>query len=200
MNNNYTKILEENLRKLFEKPPTPLVQALPAAQTGEGFEFRAFGQDCEIRQSGIFLGREKQTSINGILISLYALHANMEPKRLEPFKAFKEFPNSMPYAGAFVTHTQNILVPHVPKINAKRATIIEKLDGQDSFSVNSGFFSFILKPLPKISLSYIFYEPDNDFPASVTCLYSNNAISFLPIDALADVGEYTSKEIIKLID
>jgi len=54
-------------------------------------------------------------------------------------------------------------------------------------------------PLPKIALCYIFYEADEDFPASVTCLYSNNASSFLPIDALADVGEYTSKKILTVI-
>ena len=63
-----------------------------------------------------------------------------------------------------------------------------------------GDFSFIVYPLPKIALCYIFYEADEDFSASVTCLYSNNALSFLPIDALADVGEYTSRKIIGLID
>ena len=62
-----------------------------------------------------------------------------------------------------------------------------------------GDFSFMVFPLPKIALCYIFYEADDDFPASVTCLYSNNAISFLPIDALADVGEYTSKKILDIL-
>jgi len=42
---------------------------------------------------------------------------------------------------------------------------------------------------------YIFYEPDDDFAASVICLYSNNALLFLPVDGLADVGEYCSKKI-----
>lgn len=41
--------------------------------------------------------------------------------------------------------------------------------------------------------------PDEEFPASATCLFSNNALSFLPIDALADIGEYTSKKIIEII-
>ena len=41
--------------------------------------------------------------------------------------------------------------------------------------------------------------PDEEFPASVTCLFSANALSFMPLDGLADVAEYTSKEIIRLI-
>ncbi|MDX2498596.1 MAG: DUF3786 domain-containing protein [Desulfobacterales bacterium] len=45
----------------------------------------------------------------------------------------------------------------------------------------------------------MFYEADDDFSASATCLFSNNALSFLPIDALADVGEYTSKKILHLV-
>jgi len=48
-------------------------------------------------------------------------------------------------------------------------------------------------------LYYIFYHADEDFSASATCLFSNNALSFLPVDALADTGEYTSKRIIELI-
>ena len=40
----------------------------------------------------------------------------------------------------------------------------------------------------------------SDFPASATCLYSNNANRFMPTDRLADVGEYTSRKILNLID
>jgi hypothetical protein len=53
--------------------------------------------------------------------------------------------------------------------------------------------------LPKVALCYIFYLPDEEFPASVTCLFSQNALSFMPLDGLADVAEYTSKVIIQLI-
>ncbi|MDY6825530.1 MAG: DUF3786 domain-containing protein [Thermodesulfobacteriota bacterium] len=59
--------------------------------------------------------------------------------------------------------------------------------------------AFTVTPLPKIQLCYIIYEADEDFPASVTCLYSANASAFLPIDALADVGEYTSRRIMELV-
>jgi hypothetical protein len=37
------------------------------------------------------------------------------------------------------------------------------------------------------------------FPVG-SCLYSNNANLFMPIDGLADVGEYTSRKILNLID
>ena len=199
MSNNYAKIVQDNLEKLFENIPTDLADALPAQQNGDAFLFEAFGETCEIRSDGIFLGEVQQAGVIGILISLYALNAKPETCLIEPLKAFKDFPNSMPYAGAFVTHTQQILVPYVDNIESSSDRIIETLKGCKAPSNVGGDFSFMVYPLPKIALCYIVYEADEDFPASVTCLYSNNAHSFLPIDALADVGEYTSKNMLDLV-
>jgi Domain of unknown function (DUF3786) len=199
MSNNYAKIVQDNLKKLFENLPTDFADALPAKQNGDTFIFEAFGDTCEIRSDGIFLGQVQQTGVIGILISLYALNTKSEACLVEPLKAFKDFPNSMPYAGAFVTHTQQILVPHVDNIERLSSRIIETLNGCNAPAGIGGDFSFMVYPLPKIALCYIFYEADEDFPASVTCLYSNNTHSFLPIDALADVGEYTSKKILDII-
>ncbi len=118
-------------------------------------------------------GRESSKSGGGILISLYALHARPEPLELEPPRAFKEFRNSMPYAGAFSTHTERILAPHIEKIEGRRRRIMERFQGRDAASLAGGDFSFILRPLPKISLFYIFYRADDDFQASAACFFSN---------------------------
>jgi len=199
MSSNYAKIVQDNLKKLYEYLPANLAGALPARQNGGSFLFEAFGEPCEIRSDGIYLGDIQQTGVLGILISLYALNAKPETCLVEPLKAFKDLPNSMPYSGAFVTHTQQILEAHVDAIQGSRSRIIESMKGCAAPSHVGGDFSFLVYPLPKIALCYIFYEADEEFPASVTCLYSNNALSFLPIDALADVGEYTSKKILSLI-
>ena len=199
MSSNYAKIVRDNLIKLYGNLPKDLARALPATLNGDAFLFEAFGDTCEIRSDGIFLGEVQQTGVIGILISLYALNAKPETCLIEPLKAFKDLPNSMPYAGAFVTHTQQILVPYVDNIERSSNRIIETLKGCKAPPNVGGDFSFMVYPLPKIALCYIFYEADEDFPASVTCLYSNNAFSFLPIDALADVGEYTSKKMLDII-
>lgn len=200
MNDNYTKIVNANLRRLYQKLPQDLARALPADQDGKHFMFEAFGDRCEIRPNDILLKDEKQTGVIGILISLYALHTTTATSVLEPLKAFKDFPNSMPYAAAFVTHTQQILVPYVTEIIKAKSRILAHLRGENAPRSIAGDDAFVVYPLPKIALCYIFYEADDDFPASVTCLYSNNAHTFLPIDALADVGEYTSRKIIELIN
>ncbi|MDH3956889.1 MAG: hypothetical protein OET81_09365, partial [Desulfobacteraceae bacterium] len=92
MSNNYAKIVQDNLEKLFENIPTDLADALPAQQNGDAFLFEAFGETCEIRSDGIYLGEVQQAGVIGILISLYALNAKPETCLIEPLKAFKDFP------------------------------------------------------------------------------------------------------------
>jgi hypothetical protein len=199
MTDNYTKIVQDNLDRLYGNLPQDLAEKLGAERDGNRFVFDAFGEKCVIRPDGIALGKEEHSPVFGILISLYALNARSEICIPSPFRAFKEFPGTMPYAGAFVTHTEQVLVPHVAGIKQAVPKIVEKLNGgTDSFET-AGDFSFVVYPLPKIALCYIFYEADEDFPASVTCLYSNNANRFMPVDGLADVGEYTSGKIVQLL-
>ena len=135
----------------------------------------------------------------GVLISLYVLNVGPEPSVLQPLKAFKDFPGSMPYIGAFASYTEKNLVPYVEKIEEEQSSIMEYMQGKDAYEIAGGDFSFFLCPLPKITLCYIFYRTDEDFSASATCLFSNNAYNFLPLDALADVGEYTSRKIIQIL-
>jgi len=199
MTDNYSKIVKANLERLYDRLPENLEAMLPGERRGDRFTFRAFGEECVITPQGIDLGDEDHSPIYRILVSLYALHACPDPYVHAPFKAFKEFPDSMPYAGAFSTHTETPLVPRVPKIKTQTATICEALGAGETPEGTGGDFSFTVFPFPKIAVCYIFYEADDDFPASVTCLFSNNAHRFLPIDGLADVGEYTSKKILNLI-
>ena len=196
---NYAKIAERNIQRLYENLPRDLAKNLPAEQDGDGFVFQAFGERCLIKPTGIEFGAEDHSSVFDILISLYALHACTEPCVDTPFKAFKEFPDSIPYVAAFMTHTEQVLIPHVDKIKESIQHIIDHLGGEKAPEGTGGDFAFVVYPLPKIGLCYIFYDADDDFSASVTCLYSNNARLFLPVDGLADVGEYCSKTLLKLI-
>ncbi len=199
MDNSYAKIVADNLDRLYGNLPGDLANALPAQQGNDVFIFNAFGEKCRVQPDGIFLSGEKQSGVLGILISLYLLHAKPEACVLEPLQGFKDLPNSMPYVGAFATHTERILIAQVEKIQKERATLARVLQGQDAPDGVGGDFSLVVRPLPKIALCYIFYRADEEFPATVTCLFSSNALSFMPIDALADVGEYTSRKILELI-
>lgn len=199
MADNYEKIARGNLNRLYDHLPGDLAQNIPAVQDGDRFIFPAFGETCTISPGGISLGGERLSPAVTILISLYALNARPDACVLAPFKAFREFPDTAPYVSAFASHTEQTLVPHVEKIKPRLELVRKKLIGREAPNDVGGDFSLVVYPLPKIALCYIFYLPDDDFPAAVTCLYSTNARLFLPVDALADTGEYTSRKIIEII-
>ena len=199
MRNNYGKITKDNLERLYGNLPADLENNLPGEKNGLAYSFTAFGQACTVSPAGITLGGVDLPGVIGILLSLYALNAVPELPILEPLRAFKEFPDSTPYVGAFASHTEQILVPAVPHIKVKTGLIMERLSGEAAPISVSGDFAFVVRPLPKIFLGYIFYEADEDFPPSVVCLYSSNANRFMPMDGLADVGEYTSKTILEMV-
>lgn len=196
---NYGRIVRDNLDKLYQNLPENLDRLLPGKRKNNQFCFKAFGQSSLIGPDGIFVDDRPETGVVGILITLYALHANEDPCMPTPFKAFREFPNSLPYVGAFASHTESLLIPHIDAIEDNFGPIFKNLNGEISRDYEGGDFSLIVRPFPKIKLRYIFYRSDEEFPASATCLFSNNAMSFLPIDAMADTGEYTSKKIIELV-
>jgi len=200
MSTNYEKIIQENLTGFYAQlNREDAEKCLGADSKGDGFGFRAFGEECRVGPHDITLSGEKAVGPKGLLISLYAVYAGPEEIRVEPFKAFKDFEGSMPYQGAFSANSEKILVPHVSLIKEKQQTIKTVFDGRDIPQGSGGDFSFVLFPLPKIALCYIFYLPDEEFPASATCLFSVNALSFMPLDGLADVAEYSSREIIRFV-
>lgn len=195
----YEEIIKKNLRRLYRELPEDLAEKIPASRENDGFLFRAFGESCRIRPENIKLRDNAETGPLGIVISLYALHIDAVSCQLTPFKAFREMPDSMPYVGAFASNTERVLVNHIDKIERKADRIAQQFNGSREALKDAGDFSFIVYPLPKIALSYIFYRADDEFPAAVNCLFSYNADAFLPTDALADTGEYTSKKILDML-
>jgi hypothetical protein len=199
MPNKYAEIVEQNIKILFSDDLPSRAEAVGAELEDQALVFKAFGAQCRLAADGVWLGGEQQIGPVGIVLSLYALHAITENCRVEPLKAFKELPNSAPYVGAFSSHTEQPLTPLVDRILDKQHALIDHFDGMPAPTHLSGDGALIVRPLPKIVLCYIFYKADEDFPASATCLLSNNASAFLPLDALADTGEYTSRAIIDFL-
>ena len=196
---NYAEIIKKNLRRLYSRLSEDLVERLPASRTDDGFAFSAFGESCRIGPEGIICGDKPENGPLGVLISLYALQADTVSCKLKPFKAFRDMPDSMPYVGAFALHAERILVAHIDRIEYQADRVAHQFKGSRGAREDGGDFSIIVYPLPKIALNYIFYRADEEFPASVICLFSNNSATFLPTDALADTGEYTSKKIIGIL-
>lgn len=199
MGSNYEKIIRDHLSGFAEWMWFPgTEERLGAARCGEALCMKAFGLDCRIEKEGVFLSGTRISDPRGIVVSLYALHASPEAPQLEPFVAFKDLPGSMPYHGAFAANSERVLVPYVALLRSRLDLVKGAFDGREGPARHGGDFSMILRPLPKVFLFYVFYLADEEFPPSVSCLFSANALDYLPLDGAADLAEYTSKRIVEL--
>ena len=168
MTTTYEKLITENLSGLFEKRPPDLETRPPnletrlgASKSGAGFSLQAFGETAWFDHEQVRFSGKKNVDPKGLLVALYATHAGLENIQIEPLKAFKDFPGSMPYHGAFSANSERVLIPHVNKIREKQAEIISAFDGE---AIKSGDFSMLLYPFPKIAVCTIFYLEDEEFP------------------------------------
>jgi len=171
---NYEKIIKGNLSKLFSQPPSRLHRSLGAEKSGESLLLRAFGQDCSIDHEKVTLSRSEVVDPKGLIVSLYALHANPEQLQLEPFKSFKDFPGSMPYQGAFSANSERVLVPHVPLIKkGKRISkrfLTERMAMTETSLLSSTLFLKLPFTTSSICLTRIFPHPSHLFFVPMPCL------------------------------
>lgn len=199
MSQNYLKIRNDYLKIAWARSPGVLSACLPAELAAAGLRFQAFGAECRLSEAETTLNGAAAHGPEGLLIALYASLVPDLPVQLEPLKSFKELPNSMPYQGAFAANAEQILVSHVTRIHQHQERLAAAFSGRVNVAPPSGDFSFTLYPLPRVPLYYIFHLPDEEFPASVTCLFAANAPDFMPLDGLADVAEYTGKKLVVLL-
>lgn len=199
MSQSYLKIRNEYLKKTWARSIEELLVCLPAELEGDHLIFRALGEKCILSKEQIILADQSAEGPEGLLIALYSSCVPNLPLQLHPLKSFKELPDSMPYHNAFAANAEHILAPYVPQIDLHKERLITRFSGHINNDALSGDFSFTLFALPRVPLYYIFHQPDDEFPASVTCLFAYNANWFMPVDGLADIAEYTAKKIISLL-
>jgi len=195
----YGRLIEDNLRKAFaENSNRGVAKKLGGEEGDSGVGLWAFGKRYLISPGALSADGTSADDPEAVVVSLYAACADVDPLIEEPFKSFKDLPNSMPYHGAFAANVERILVPYVERFKGRSEQIALKFRGRVEERGASGDFSILLYPLPKVCLRYVFYLPDEEFSASAICLFSCNVLSFLPLDGAADTAEYTSRAIIRL--
>jgi hypothetical protein len=171
MTTNYERMIETNLSTLFEDLPADLEARLGASKSGNGFSLQAFGEDAWFDHQQVTFSGKKDVTPRGAS-GLPLCHARkLGEIQVEPFtRRSRIFREACPITGLLAANSERVLIPHVNKI----------LDKKNGYHVGfswrvaeeSGDFSMLLYPFPKIALCTIFYLADDEFPPSATCLFS----------------------------
>lgn len=192
---NYDKVCAELLVQV-EKEGAAASALLLSGSLREGFAcIPLFGRDCVVRADGAYMDGQKVDFMGAILIARYLLQAGREPvgRKWLPYRDLKD-------GGRFYSFIKaNIEDKIAQGFSGKRSLLGERLSALGAVQAASGVagdVALVVHPLPKLPVLCLFWDSDEEFPASFQFLFDASASSYLDLESLAVVLQYIYLKVI----
>ena len=108
---------------------------------------------------------------------------------------YKEIPGGMLYAGVFARRAVEPLIPVFGQSPGRFLDAGFRLGGHKA---EYGDVSFELMALPRISITYILWKGDEEFPATIQLLFDRSVEGYLSLEDIVVVGEMATNRLIAL--
>ena len=108
---------------------------------------------------------------------------------------YKEIPGGMLYAGVFARRAVEPLIPVFGQSPEAFLDAGFRLGGRKA---EYGDVSFVLPSLPRIPMTYIIWEGDEEFPATIQLLFDKSVEGYLSLEDIVVVGEMATSRLIAL--
>jgi hypothetical protein len=154
------------------------------------------GQEYVIRHDGILLRGQKAPEAHASVLLEY-LFSRGTTFTVSPWRAIGEltgtgFPD-------FRKKTELPITQYVAEIIARAKTLLPLFDARMSPSLTGSDMAIIVHALPKVYLHVEMAQENQDFPAEVWILFSNNARDFLNAVALQGLAEVFKDRLLSLL-
>jgi hypothetical protein len=165
---------------------------------GEGyFHLELWGRSIQLSypafQASYFPENTPLPEMSLALLLYYFLTADGSPPT-ERWISFAELPDGRFYNHAFQGYTGKELEKHFGNHQAQFERAAQQIGGCP-FSFGNAAFTF--RALPRIQLLAVFWQGDEDFPASFQILFDACASHYLPTDAYAILGSALTRRLIQ---
>ena len=191
---NYEKVYQELLAdlgrlNLAELGPH-LGGQLVETDSGASLKIRLLGRDYLVGPAGVTDDRGDRPHFTvRIVLSYYLLRQGSGPIA-GSYIAYRETEGAF-FNAFFQAEVEQRLVRSFQDRPEKLVAAAQALGGRPGVEGLGGDITLTLPALPKITLAVIFYEADDEFPASATLLFDANAERFLDPECLAVLGQIT---------
>ena len=185
---NYEEVYEDLVKKLAQADYRHALVHLGACEAGDSVTMEVFGRTCYIGPQGVrATDGERLDFTVRIVTAHYLLRAGRGDLTGE-WRSYRDFKDGAFFHGAFSqTSEQRIARIFTGRI-ADLKIASEKLGGEALDEDLGGDFSIRFTALPRIPLALVFYDADDDFPASAKILFDASAPLFLDMECLAVLG------------
>ena len=191
---NYDAVLTALLEEAKKKNAAASAPALGGSLVDGSAQIPLFGETCAVKEEAVYRGDATLDTIGSILVLRYLLTAGDDQLRNAwvPYREFKD-------GAQFASYIKANIEDRLAKVFGGNQTLLrERLQALGASLYRSEAkpdVAAALHPFPKVPLLVIFWDKDEEFDASFQFLFDESAASFLDMEALAVLLEYTSQKL-----
>lgn len=188
MGDNYTLVYQDLLKQLSTIDLTEASVDIGGKMRESDLEFKCLGSIYRINSGGIRLARGGDPDVAvGIVICHYILQKG----RGEPageWVSYRDFRDSAFFMSFFQANVEERLARHFFGRVEDLRRAAARLDGSPHQDLQWGDACIRFQALPRIPLLLVFFDGDEEFPATCKLLFDRAASLWLDMECLAALG------------
>ncbi len=192
---NYDAVLADLLEEAEKRSAAANAPQLGGSLSDGSAEIPLFGEACAIKGDAVYRGGSKLDTIGSILVLRYLLTAGDDPLR-NAWMPYRDFKDGAQFSSYIKANIEDVLAK---RFAGKQALLRERLQ-----AIGAGVYrseakpdvAAALHPFPRVPLLAIFWDKDDEFDASFQFLFDASAESYLDMEALAVLLEYTCQKLV----
>jgi len=195
---SYRQAFEKALQEIRSLDPQVM-----AARSGCAYRERGGGSELILDFFGIphtvtfpgveILSPAKKTIslVTKIMLLHYLIRADGTAERNDLIP-YKEVPGGLMYAGVF---ERRVAAPLISAFGQDPQQFLRAGMAMGGESRSFGDVSFLLRVLPRVSVTLVLWKGDDEFPPSIQVLFDRSIDRYLSLEDIVVLGEMTSKRL-----
>jgi hypothetical protein len=186
---NYDRVLAELLETVHSTGATANAVALGGSANGDTVTVPLFGSDCHVLRDGIYRNGHKIDVIGSILTVRYLLQAggvNLQ-NLWRPYRDLKD-------GAQFAHHIKVHLEDKIASFFSEKVGILKErlrvIGGEPLPAEVQSDVAMVVHPLPRVPVLCLFWDEDEEFPATFQFLFDASATTYLDLESLAAALQY----------
>jgi hypothetical protein len=186
---NYDRVCADLVATVYDTGAIAHADALGGVMEGDAARIPLFGLNCLVRPDGVFQNGRRLDTIGSILVMRYLLQAGSAKIR-NLWLPYRDLKDGNQFASYIKAHIEDRIAD---LYSGKTALLRERLVALGARPHSGEMQSdlvLVVHPLPRVPVLCLFWDKDDEFPASCRFLFDASASAYLDLESLAATLQY----------
>jgi len=197
MKDNYEVVYKGLLEKLARIDLSEAVPTLGGYQQENQYWIEFLGRPYRIGHQGIWDGEGKEPHVSIRIVFCHYLLRSGKGNLTDEWVSYRDFKDSAFFISNFQVNAEAPIPEHFSGRTGELEGAAMRLGGRPYTGFQTGDICYHIQALPRVPLLLIFYDRDDDFPASCKLLFDKSAPVWLDMECLAVLGWILAQLLVK---